>query len=107
MHNNIVFINNQHGECLERHEEVVKEFQDYFQDILREPLGCRNQAIQTIAQHIPKIINHDHNKRLLQPIIMQEVEDVMAQLKDGKAPSPDGFTTNFFHAFWEHIKKEV
>eukprot|EP00253_Pinus_taeda_P014482 PITA_14482 len=57
MHNNIAFINNQHGERLERHEE--------------------------------------------------EVEDTVAQLKDGKAPGPDGFTANFFHAFWEHIKKEV
>lgn len=31
----------------------------------------------------------------------------MAQLKDGKAPGPDGFTANFFHAFWDNIKKEV
>lgn len=36
---------------------------------------------------------------LLQPISMQEVEDAMAHLKDGKAPSPNGFTTNFFHVF--------
>jgi len=31
----------------------------------------------------------------------------MAQLKDGKALGPDGFTTNFFHDFWELIKTEV
>lgn len=31
----------------------------------------------------------------------------MAQLKDGKAPGPNGFTTNFFHEFWELIKIEV
>lgn len=44
---------------------------------------------------------------LLQPISMQEVEDAMAQLKDGKAPGPDGFTANFFHEFWELINTEV
>ena len=38
---------------------------------------------------------------------MQEVEDAMAQLKDGKAPDPNGFTASFFHAFWEHIETEV
>lgn len=31
----------------------------------------------------------------------------MAQLKDGKAPGPDGFTANFFHDFWELIHAEV
>lgn len=88
------------------HEDVAQEFQDYFQDILKEPPGYRNQAIQTIVHHIPKIINEDHNKKLLQPISMQEVEDALAQLRDGKALGPDGFTANFFHAFWEHIKQE-
>lgn len=93
MHNNIAFINNQQGERLEVHEEVAQEFRDYFQDILREPPGSRNQAIQSIVQHIPKIINEDNNNRLLKPISMQEVEDTMVQLKDGKAPGPDGFST--------------
>lgn len=31
----------------------------------------------------------------------------MKQLKEGKAPGPYGFSTNFFHAFWELIKEEV
>jgi hypothetical protein len=25
----------------------------------------------------------------------------------GKAPSPDGFTTDFFHHFWDLVRKEV
>jgi len=65
MHNNITFINNQQGERLEVHEDIVQEFQEYFQDTLREPSGSRNQARQNIVQHIPKIINEDHNNRLL------------------------------------------
>eukprot|EP00253_Pinus_taeda_P006621 PITA_06621 len=31
----------------------------------------------------------------------------MSQLKEGKAPGPDGFTTTFFHTFRELIKLEV
>ena len=44
---------------------------------------------------------------LLQPVTLPEVEQAIAQLKDGKARGPDGFTANFFHAFWELIKLEV
>ena len=25
----------------------------------------------------------------------------------GKAPGPDGFTSNFFHHFWDMVKEEV
>lgn len=107
MHNNIAFINNRQGERLETHEEMEKEFQEYFQEILRERPGSRNQAIQKITQLIPKIITEEHNDKLLQPISMKEVEEAMAQLKDGKAPGPDGFIANFFHEFWELISTEV
>eukprot|EP00253_Pinus_taeda_P021995 PITA_21995 len=31
----------------------------------------------------------------------------MSQLKEGKAPGPNGFTTTFFHSFWDMIKIEV
>ena len=84
---------------------MEQEFKKYFQDILREPPRCKDQAIRSLTQHIPKIIMENHNNMLLQPISMQEVEEAMAQFKDGKAPGPDGFTANFFHAFLELIKQ--
>ena len=31
----------------------------------------------------------------------------MQQMAQGKAPSPNGFTSNFFHHFWGMIKDEV
>jgi len=107
MHNNIAFINNSRGEKLERHEDMEKELRDHFQDMLKEPTRSRTAAIQEVTRHIPKLITADHNRNLLQPVSMQEVEDAMAQLKDGKAPGPDGFTSNFFHEFWDLIRSEV
>jgi len=56
---------------------------------------------------VPKIITEDHNKLLLRPIQQQEVDTAMHQLKEGKAPDPDGFKTTFFHAFWKLIRDEV
>ena len=104
MHNNIAFLNNGQGERLEDHADIEKELKGYFNTILQEPEGDRNQAIQIVTQHIPKIITDDHNTMLLKPITLQEVEQAMAQLKDGKAPGLDGFIANLFHAFWEQFK---
>ena len=38
---------------------------------------------------------------------MQELEEVVNQMALGKAPGPDGFTSIFFHYFWDLIKEEV
>lgn len=56
---------------------------------------------------IPRIITKEHNQLLLRLVTMMEVESASAQLKDGKAPGPDGFTSNFYHHFWDLIKEEV
>ena len=38
---------------------------------------------------------------------MVEVENVVKQMAKDKAPGPDGFTTNFFHAGWEWLIEEI
>ena len=67
----------------------------------------RGPAINKISQNIPRIITEEHNQLLLRPVSRQEVDLAMKQLKDGKAPGPDGFTTTFYHQFWDLIGEEV
>lgn len=57
------------------------------------------QAIGKITDNIPKLITEEHNQFLLRPVDLQEVENAIHQLKEGKASGPDGFTSNFFHNF--------
>jgi hypothetical protein len=41
------------------------------------------------------------------PITQVEVDQVIQELPTGKAPSPDGFTTEFFHSCWPMLREEV
>ena len=36
-----------------------------------------------------------------------EVKMAIKKMAKDKAPSPDGFTTNFFHACWDWLKEEI
>ena len=92
---------------MEKHEDIERELLNHFKTTHQELPIDRQPAIDKILQHIPKIITEEHNQLLLRPDTMLEVESALAQLKDGKAPRPDGFTSNFFHHFWELIKMEV
>ena len=38
---------------------------------------------------------------------MGEIEEVIRKMEDEKNLGPNGFTTNFFHHFWDLIKIEV
>eukprot|EP00253_Pinus_taeda_P031319 PITA_31319 len=107
MHNNITHIQNYQGAKLEKHEEIKAEHLNYFKQVHKEPINDRSQAIQNITNKIPRLISDEHNQILLKPVDLQEVESEVKQLKAGKAPGPDGFTSNFFHNFWDLIKNEV
>jgi len=107
MHNNITHIQNEQGIKVEKHEEIETELLNYFRQVHREPNNDRSQAIEKITQNIPKLISEEHNQMLLKPVNIQEVELAIRQLKVGKAPGPNGFTSNFSHIFWDLIKMEV
>jgi len=107
MHNNIPFIQNQTGAKVETHEEIEEELLNHFQQTHQEQKEDRRQAIRKITSNIPKIITEEQNDLLMRPIHPQEVDEAMTQLKEGKAPGLDGFTTTFFHSFWDMLKEEV
>ena len=49
-----------------------------------------------------------HNNLLpLKPIELEEFKDAVKQMENDKASGPDGFTANFFHAYWDWLKEEV
>eukprot|EP00253_Pinus_taeda_P003190 PITA_03190 len=107
MHNKIPFILNQEGAKVEEHEQIEEVLLNHFQQVHQEQAVDRQRAIGRITSNIPKLVTEEHNELLMSPIQAQEVDEAMAQLKEGKAPGPDGFTTTFFHAFWDLIKEEV
>eukprot|EP00253_Pinus_taeda_P016387 PITA_16387 len=90
--------NNQGGN-VEDHATIKQELLAYFKQVHQETKMDRTVAIDKIIQSIRKIITEAHNQLLLKPISLQEVEKVVRQLKEGKAPGPDGFTSIVFHNF--------
>eukprot|EP00253_Pinus_taeda_P019391 PITA_19391 len=107
MRNQISQVTNVQGVKFETQEEIEQEFLRYFKGMSQEPNINRDEAIDSITRHIPRLITEEQNTLLLKPISLQEVEIAVNSLKASKAPGPDGFTSNFFQYFWELIKWEV
>ena len=87
--------------------EIEAELTQHFSEILREDGGDRSRDIEQIIRLIPRLVTVENNEMLNKSIGMQEVEEAVNQMALGKAPGPDGFTSNFFHFLWDLVKKDV
>ena len=91
---------------VETREEVEEELSSYFKGIMTEDNYSREQDIAQVTALIPKVVSREYSENLNEPISLQEVEEALIHMAQGKAPSLDGFTTNLFHFFWDMIKEE-
>ena len=98
MHNCITSLKNAEGLTLESHQDIKTELVSYFEDILTENDQDRVTTIQEVTSHIPSMVTEEQNTMLMRPTTLQEVEIVVRQMKEDRAPSPDGFSVNFFHS---------
>eukprot|EP00253_Pinus_taeda_P001856 PITA_01856 len=105
--NRIFSIKNQEGQRVLQHEEIEKVLVNHFKDILREPQANRSDAIAKISREIPNVVTRDQNLALMRKITMEEVEDIVRNMKRNKAPGPDGYTVEFFQAGWKFLAAEV
>jgi hypothetical protein len=79
----------------------------YFQNLLTEPRADRQEAINKLTWHVPSIVTLEKNDALLWPIKIEEVDQELQETPKGKAPGPDGLTSDFFHQCWPLIRTEV
>lgn len=50
------------------------------------------------SKEIPKLVTKDQNLVLMRKETMEEVEEIVKNLKRNKAPGPDGYTAKFYEA---------
>jgi hypothetical protein len=97
-HNKIFKIRDHDGIERESHQDIENTLVNHFQGIDKEPNQDRSEAIQRITQHIPKLVTEDQNVSLRKPIAKEEIDQVVQEMPNGKAPGLDGFTVEFFKA---------
>jgi hypothetical protein len=106
-HNKILKIKDQDGIERESHKEIETTLVNHFHGIAQEPNQDRTEAIQRIIQHILRLVTEEQNNNLKKPIAEEEIDQVLQEMPNGKAPGLDGFTVEFFKACWEIVKHDV
>ena len=107
MHNRITNIKNNDGWLAESHKDIETNLVAYFEEILTENEQDRATSIQEVTSHILSLATEQQNATLMRPTMLSEVTISSNQMKVDKAPFPDDFIVNFFHACWDVLKLEV
>jgi exonuclease III len=105
--NRITHLEDSQGNTIREHAKIEEELIHYYRDLLTEPKEDRTEAIQRITRHIPTLVTPQQNAALTRPITQEEVDQAVSEMPSGKAPGPDGFTTDFFHHCWDLVKRNV
>jgi len=53
------------------------------------------------------MVSREDNFNLKRPTFEKEVNDVLKEMKNGKALGPDGFNVDFFKACWNIVKQDI
>jgi hypothetical protein len=105
--NRITHLEDDQGNHIREHQKIEEELLRYYQDLLKEPNIDRTEAIRRVTEHIPALVTPEQNSALTRPITQEEVDQAIKAMPAGKAPGPDGFTTDFFHHCWDLIREDV
>ena len=95
------------GSIVRTQEELETTLNSYFSKLLQDPDKDREEAHREVLNHIPKLITDEHNQILGKATEITEVETAVKQMETYKAPGPNGFTTNLFHACWDWLEEEI
>jgi hypothetical protein len=95
------------GNPIREHTQIEAELNNYYRDLLTETREDRTATIRRVTSHIPSQVTPEQNAALMRPITQEEVDQAVKYMPSGKAPGPDGFTTDFFHHCWDLIREEV
>ncbi|KAG6474242.1 hypothetical protein ZIOFF_068167 [Zingiber officinale] len=92
------------GVCLDKLELIYASGADFFEKLLTvEEFNCDSRNLD----HIPSLITPRDNSALLEMPTIEEVKQVIGDMRKDSAAKPDEFSVEFYVACWEIIKEDV
>eukprot|EP00253_Pinus_taeda_P002158 PITA_02158 len=73
----------------------------------KETILDREYFIKDLTGHIPRLGTREDNFNLNRPVTKEEVSEVIKEMQNGKAPSPNGFNVDFFKTCWNIVKHDI
>eukprot|EP00253_Pinus_taeda_P015017 PITA_15017 len=92
-------------------DDNTRFFQNYAKGrkeyIYKSPLGLNLADIIIVAGHFPIFVNEDKAEELYAPVTTGELESTLKWFKKDKSPGSDGWTIEFYLAFYDILGQDL
>lgn len=102
--NTIHRVKNRNGEWIEDNTDIMKCFQDAYEEIYK---GSEGEGEEEACQFIQPLITPQDNAWLLKEVKQNEVKEVVFSLGANKALDPDGLSGIFYQKAWNTIARDT
>lgn len=79
----------------------------HFKNLFTNPPGSNLADIINVAGNFPRFVNDDEVEELIAPVTVLELEGTLKWFKKDKSPGPDGWTIEFYLAFYELLGNDL
>ena len=79
----------------------------HFRGIYKSPAGSNLAETINVASHFPRFVNNEDSGALTDPVTMEELESTIKWFQKEKSPGPDGWTIEFYIAFFDTIGGDI
>ena len=104
--NTINSIQDEQGVIYRGHSEISQVAVNYFKNLYASEGTDPHQYVrvfQNLQQRVTTKMNQDLTRMVTEEEVFTAVMDIGAQ----RTPGPDGFSTVFYHHYWDDIKEEI
>eukprot|EP00253_Pinus_taeda_P035296 PITA_35296 len=79
----------------------------HFRGLYKNPAGTNLAEIINVASHFPRFVEEEDFEDLEAPVTMAELESTIKWFQKEKSPGPDGWTIEFYIAFFELLGGDI
>jgi len=98
-------LKNNQGDIITDRAEIMKEEERYYKELYSSKVNeCQRETDDIFNTISPKLEVEDH-EQLVKVIEEDEVWEIIKESPKNKSPGMDGFTNEFYQAFWPQVKK--
>ena len=92
------------GSLISEQEEIMQALGKHFSDIYKsKPRMKKLQDIKHLLGENTKSLSNVERDGIEGKVMLSEASEAVKGLHNDKSPGPDGFTANFYKAFWPEI----